>query len=128
MTLRLIDKQKIVSDINDVGQRATALVASHYSGLPVSKLEELRIKAKQSGVYLKVVRNTLARRALEGTSFGCVTADLKGPIVLAFSFEEPGAAAKVVANFQKENEQLVAQAIAVDGELIPVSELKSVAA
>lgn len=128
MTLRMKDKEQIVSHIKDVADASMAMVAADYSGLTVAEVEKLRKGGKQGGVFVKVVRNTLARRALGATSFEPITTELTGPMILAFAQEEPGAAAKLIADFQKGNDKLAVKAIVVDGELLPASDLKRVAA
>ena len=127
MTLRLQDKKQIISHITDVAEKSLALVAADYSGLSVSEVEKLRQGGKQGGVYVKVVRNTLARMALRETNFKPISDELTGPMILAFALEEPGAAAKLVSKFQKETEKLEVKAMVVDGELLPASDLKRVA-
>jgi large subunit ribosomal protein L10 len=128
MTLRMKDKEQIVSHITEVAEGSMALVAADYSGLSVSQVEKLRKGGKQDGVYVKVVRNTLARRALGATSFEPITKELTGPMILAFAQDEPGAAAKLIAKFQKDHDSLEVKAMVVDGELLPASDLKKVAA
>ena len=128
MTLRLDDKKQIVDRLTEVAENSISLVAAHYRGLSVTEVEALRKDAKQTGVYVKVVRNTQARKALETTSFKQIRDDLTGPMLLMFAQNEPGSAAKLAANFQKKNDKLEVKAMIVDGELLPASELKSVAA
>ena len=101
MTLRLDDKKQIVDRLTEVAENSISLVAAHYSGLSVTEIESLRKDAKQTGVYVKVVRNTLARKALDSTSFKQIQDDLTGPMLLMFAQNEPGSAAKLAANFQK---------------------------
>ena len=90
-------------------------------------MTELRAKARQGGVYLRVVKNTLARRALEGTEFECMKDGLVGPLVLAFSQEDPGSAARVVKDFAKEHDQLVTKLVSIGGELLAAGELERLA-
>src|SRR5262245_15447793 len=90
-------------------------------------MTELRKNARKSGVYLRVVKNTLAGRALAGTDFECLKTGLKGPLLLAFSREEPGAAARLVKDFAKANEKLVVKALAVGGQMLPATELDRLA-
>ena len=127
MALRLDDKKALVSEVNAVAAKALSAVAAQYRGLTVEQMTNLRKEARDSGVYLKVVKNTLARRAVEGTEFECLQDALNGPLLLAFSQEDPGAAARVVKSFAKNNEQLVAIGIAFDGQLLPASELDRLA-
>ena len=119
MVLKLEDKKTIVDEVAVVAKQALSLVAAEYSGLTVSQLTELRKSAREAGVYMRVVRNTLARRALEGTSFACMQQALVGPLVLAFSQENPGAAARLIKEFAKTNEKLKVKALAIDNQLLP---------
>ena len=96
MALRLEQKQAIVAEVNEVAASALSAVLADYRGLTVSEMTELRAKARASGVYLRVVRNTLAKRALEGTDYACLDEALVGPTMMAFSQEDPGAAARLI--------------------------------
>lgn len=127
MGLTLEQKQAVVAEVATVAAAAPAAIAAEYSGLNVAEMTELRRSARDAGIYLKVVRNTLARRALEGTQFDCMRNTLSGPLILAFSNEEPGSAAKVIRNFAKENEKLVVRLIALDGRLLDATEIERVA-
>lgn len=127
MVLKLEDKKTIVSEVAGVAQQAISLIAAEYSGLTVSQLTRLRKSAREAGVYMRVVRNTLARRALEGTKFACMQQELVGPLLLAFSTEEPGAAARLIKDFVKENEKLKVRALAIDNQLLPASGLNALA-
>jgi large subunit ribosomal protein L10 len=90
-------------------------------------MTELRSKARQAGVYMRVVKNTLARKAVAGTSFECISPVLKGPLVLAFSKEDPGAAARVIKAFSKDNDKLVTTAVSLGGQLLTAKSLDQVA-
>lgn len=127
MGLTLEQKQAVVAEVAAVAAAAPAAIAAEYSGLNVAEMAELRRSARDAGIYLKVVRNTLARRALEGTQFDCMRDTLTGPLLLAFSNEEPGSAAKVIRTFAKENEKLVVRLIALDGQLLDSTEIERVA-
>lgn len=127
MVLKLEDKKAIVNEVADVAKKAVSLIAAQYSGLTVGKLTELRRSARQSGVYMRVVRNTLAKRALEGTSFACIQEKLVGPLMLAFSQEDPGAAARLIKAFAKDNEKLKVMALAIDNQLLPPEGLNTLA-
>ena len=127
MGLTLEQKQAVVAEVASVAAAAPAAIAAEYSGLNVAEMTELRRSARAAGIYLKVVRNTLARRALEGTQFDCMRETLTGPLLLAFSNDEPGSAAKVIRNFAKENEKLVVRLIALDGRLLDSAEIERVA-
>jgi large subunit ribosomal protein L10 len=124
MALNIEQKKAVVAEVSGVAQSALAAVAAEYRGLTVEEMTELRVKARESGVYLKVAKNTLARRAIEGTEFECMTDALTGPLLLAFSLDDPGAAARLVKDYAKSHDQLVAKLVAVGGELYDASELE----
>lgn len=115
MALRLDEKQAIVAEVNQAAGVALSAVVSDYRGLTVSQMTDLRVKARQSGVYLKVVRNTLARRAVAGTEYECLNEAFTGPTMLAFSQEDPGAAARLLKDYARENEALKVRALSVGG-------------
>lgn len=127
MALRLDQKKALVAQVNEVAGTALSVVAAEYSGLTVGQMTQLRADAHKTGVFVKVVKNTLARRALAGTEFECMSESLQGPLVLAFSIEDPGAAARLVRDFAKENDKLVVKFAAVGGELLQAEELKKLA-
>lgn len=127
MSLTFQQKEAVVTEVHDVAANAQAAVAAEYIGLNVAQMTELRAKARESDVYVRVVKNTLARRAVEGTSFDCLKESLTGPLVLVFSGEDPGAGARLVRDFSKDNEHLVARAIVFAGELRPAEDLKLLA-
>ena len=127
MALNLEAKQALVAEVAAVAASAQSAVAAEYRGLTAGEMTELRAQARQAGVYLKVVKNTLAKRAVQGTSFECLQPSLKGPLVLAFSREDPGAAARVFKAFAKDHEKLVTVALSIGGELYPASELDRLA-
>jgi large subunit ribosomal protein L10 len=127
MPLRLEDKKVLVAEVNSVAAEAHSAVAAEYSGLTVEQMTTLRKEARNAGVYLRVVKNTLARRALEGTDFECMKDGLKGPLILGFSQEDPGAAARVFRNFAKDNDKLVTQLVSIGGTALPGSELDRLA-
>jgi large subunit ribosomal protein L10 len=121
-------KEALVDEVNSVAATAHSAVAAEYRGLTVAEMTELRSEARNSGVYLKVVKNTLARRAVEGTDFQCLQESLHGPLLLAFSKEDPGAAARVIKGFSKEHEKLVTVSVSIGGELYEASDLNRLAA
>ncbi len=127
MGLSLDAKKAIVEEVNSVAATAPSAIAAEYIGLTVTELTELRNAAREAGVYLKVVRNTLARRALENTQFECMRDNLVGPLLLVFSNDEPGSAAKVVRNFAKSNQKLEVKLISLDGNLLEPSEITKLA-
>jgi large subunit ribosomal protein L10 len=127
MALNLEDKKALVAEVSAVASKALSVVAADYRGLTVSQMTDLRLKARSAGVYVRVVKNTLARKAVAGTSFECLGPVLKGPLVLAFSKDDPGAAARVVKAFAKDHDKLIARAVSLGGQLLAGSELDKVA-
>jgi large subunit ribosomal protein L10 len=127
MALKLEDKKALVAEVAEVAAHAQSVVAAEYRGLTVGQMTELRARARKSGVYMRVVKNTLARKALAGTTFESMGPKLKGPLVLAFSKDDPGAAARVVKDFAKANEKLVATLVSLGGQVMPAAELEKVA-
>src|SRR3984957_7097692 len=127
MALNLEDKKALVAEVNAEAAKALSVVAADYRGLTGAQMTELRSKGRQAGVYMRVVKNTLARKAVAGTSFECISPVLKGPLVLAFSKDDPGAAARVVKAFAKDNDKLVTTAVSLGGQLLAASALEKVA-
>ena len=127
MALRLEDKKALVKEVNAVAGDSVTAVAAEYRGLSVSEMTELRKTARNAGVYLRVVKNTLARRAVEGTDFECMQDTLKGPILLAFAKDDPGAAARIIKDFAKEHKALQAVSLSAGGQLMPGSDLAKLA-
>ncbi len=123
MSLNLDAKKAIVEEVAEVAAEAPSAIAAEYIGLTVAEMTELRSAARNAGVYLKVVRNTLARRALENSGFECMRDGLVGPLVLAFSGDEPGSAARVVRDFAKSNDKLVVKLVALNGQLLEPSDI-----
>lgn len=116
MALRLEDKKALVAEVNEVAARALSAVAAEYRGLTAGEFDLLRRQARDNGIYLHVVKNTLARRALQGTEFECMGDALIGPLVLGFSLEDPGAVGRVVKDFAKDHDKLVVRSVAVGGQ------------
>jgi large subunit ribosomal protein L10 len=127
MALRLEDKKALVKEVNAVAGDSVTAVAAEYRGLTVAEMTALRKEARDAGVYMRVVKNTLARRAVEGTEFECMQDTLKGPILLAFAKDDPGAAARVIKNFAKEHGALQAVSLSAGGQLLPASDLATLA-
>ena len=127
MALRLEEKKALVAEVSEVAASALSAVAAEYRGLTVGEMTDLRKQARDQGVYLKVVKNTLARRAVEGTDFEFMQEGLTGPILLAFSREDPGAAARVVKGFAKENDKLVTTMVSIGGDVLPAGDLERLA-
>ncbi len=127
MALSLEQKKAIVAEVAEVAANAHSAVVAEYIGLASNDMNDLRAKARSGGVYLRVVKNTLAKRALEGTDFACMNETLIGPMILAFSQEDPGSAARVLKEFAKENDKLVVKALSVSGQLLSAAELDRLA-
>jgi large subunit ribosomal protein L10 len=127
MALRLEDKKSLVTEVNEVAATAQSAIAAEYRGLSVAQMTDFRAMARSEGVYVRVVKNTLAKRAVEGTEFECLKDALQGPLILAFSREDPGSAARIVKNFAKENEDLVTKAVAIGGQLYGAGDLERLA-
>lgn len=127
MPLRLEDKQAIVAEVNEAASGALSAVLADYRGLTVSELTELRKLAREQSVYLRVIRNTLARRAVAGTEFECLQDTFVGPTILALSIDDPGAAARLMKDFAKGHEQLEVKALAVGGEALGPEQLDRLA-
>ncbi len=120
-------KQAIVSEVAAVAANAPVLVGLELSGLTVAQVTGLRREARKADVYLKVVKNTLLRRAVEGTGFECVREAARGPLMVAFSRGEPGAAARMVRDFRKANPKTEVRLVAVAGRLLRPEDLDAVA-
>ena len=127
MTLRLEDKKVIVTELKQIVNESVAAVAADYRGLTVSDMDQLRVDSRKAGVVVRVSRNTLVRKAIEGTNFECLDSALKGPIVLLFSQEDPGACARVLKDYVKTHEAMDVMALVVDGNLLSADQLKAVA-
>lgn len=126
MALALADKQAIVAEVNATASTAVSALLADYRGMTVAQMTELRVKARQSGVKVRVVRNTLAKRAVDGTEFECLQEALVGPTLLAFSEEDPGAAARLFKDFVKSHEAIQVKALAVGGQLLGADKLEAV--
>ena len=127
MALRLEDKKALVAEVNEVASRALSAVVAEYRGLTAGKFDILRSNARKNGIYLHVVKNTLAIRAVKGTEFECLEPALTGPLVLGFSLEDPGAVGRVIKDFAKENDKLVVKALAVGGNLYGAKDIDRLA-
>ena len=123
MAIRLEDKQQIVSEVNQAASSALSAVLADYRGVSVEDMTALRKNAREIKVYLRVVRNTLLKRAVADTEFECIQEVLVGPTILAFSQEDPGAAARVLKDFSKENDDFEIKALSVGGQLMDASQI-----
>ncbi|MBA8888145.1 large subunit ribosomal protein L10 [Dokdonella fugitiva] len=121
MALNLSQKKEVVAELAEVAAKAHSLVAVEYAGTTVEQMTAMRKKARETGVFLKVAKNTLASRAVAGTEYECVKDSLVGPLMYAFSKEEPGAAGRLIKEFAKSNDKLKAKVVAVGGQQYPAS-------
>ncbi len=123
MAIGLEDKKAIVAEVNTVAAEALSLVIADSRGVEVNDMVALRAEARKANVSVRVVRNTLAKRAVEGTEYECAQDSFKGPSLLAFSMEDPGAAARIFKDFAKENENFEVKALAVGGQLLDAGQI-----
>jgi large subunit ribosomal protein L10 len=127
VALNLEQKKAIVAEVAEAAGKAFSAIAAEYRGLSVDEMTELRVQARNAGVYLRVVKNSLARRAFEGTDFECMSEGLTGPLVLALSQEDPGSAARVIKDFAKDHDKLEVKLVSIGGKLLEPSEIKTLA-
>lgn len=128
MALSLEDKKTIVAEVSKVAaKQAISAVTAEYRGLTVTEMTQLRAQAREAGVYLRVVRNTLLRRALENTAFDCLSDSLVGPLFIAFSLDAPSSAARLLRDFAKDHEKLAVKALAISGKLLAADQIEFVA-
>ena len=123
MALNLDDKKAIVAEVNETAAQALSLVIADARGVDVTDMNALRAKARAENVQLRVVRNTLAKRAFAETDYACVEEVLVGPSLFAFSMEDPGAAARLFKDFAKDNEEFEVKALSVSGQLLDKSQI-----
>jgi large subunit ribosomal protein L10 len=123
VAIGLEDKKAIVAEVNETATSALSLVIADSRGCTVDQMTALRKDARENQITLRVVRNTLARRAFEGTEYECVTETLSGPSLFGFSMEDPGAAARLFKDFAKEHEEFEVKALAVSGQLLGAEQL-----
>ncbi len=125
--LTLEEKKVIVSEVAEVAAEAPTAIAAEYIGLTVADMNHLRQEARASNVYVRVVKNTLAKRALADTKYACMQDGLVGPLLLVFAKDDPAAAARVVRDFSKKNNKLVVKQVALEGKLLDASAVESLA-
>ena len=123
MALAKHEKENIVREVKEVASNASSLVISDARGLKVSELSEIRTKANQSGIHIQVIKNSLAKLAFKGSDFDCTEEILTGPSLFAFSFGEPGAAAKLLKTYAKNFDELEIKALVVEGQLLDGSQI-----
>jgi large subunit ribosomal protein L10 len=127
VAIRLEDKKAIVADVNETAANALSLVVADARGVTVGNMDALRKSARENNVRLQVIRNTLAKRAVKGTEFECVSDSLVGPSLFGFSMEDPGAAARLFKDFAKENEAFDVKVLAVGGKSLDASQIDALA-
>ena len=127
MPIGLKEKQAIVAEARETAQAALSAVMADYRGVTVDAMTQLRQSARQSGVQVRVIRNTLAKRAFEGTELECMNEALTGPCVVAFAMEDPGASARLFKDFAKEQEAFEIKALSVGGKLLPAEQIDALA-
>ncbi len=123
MALNLEEKKAIVADVNETASKALSLVVADARGVNVADITALRKQAREANVDLRVVKNSLAKRAFEGTEYECVESVLVGPSLFGFSMEDPGAAARLFKDFAKNNTAFEVKALSVGGQLYPSEQL-----
>ncbi len=127
MPLNFAQKEAVVAEVSEVARSAYSAIGAEYRGLTVAQMTDLRVKAREAGVYVRVVKNTLAKRALADTDFACMNDALTGPLVLAFGQNDPGSVARVAKDFAKQHDRFQVRMIALSGQLLEPSELDKVA-
>jgi len=127
VALKIEDKKAIVAEVNDAASRALSAVIADYRGLSVAQMTALRKAGRDQGVYVKVVRNTLAKHAVRGTEFECLSDGLVGPTILAFSMADPGSAARLLKSFSKDFDKLKVKGLAVGGVAYGANEIDRLA-
>ena len=127
MPIGLKEKQAIVAEVNETASAALSAVMADYRGVSVDGMTELRKVAREQNVHVQVIRNTLAKRAFEGTEFECMNEVLLGPNILAFSLEDPGAGARLFKDFAKKNEAFEIRALSVGGKLLAADQIDALA-
>ena len=123
VAIGLEEKKAIVAEVNETAASALSLVIADARGVASNDMTALRASARENQITLRVVRNTLAKRALEGTEYECVTSTLTGPSLFGFSMEDPGAAARLFKDFASDNKEFEVKALSVSGELLGADQL-----
>ncbi len=127
MPLTIEQKKVVVEELNSIASLSVSAAIAEYRGLNVAEITELRTKARESDVYLKVVKNSLSKKALADTNFECLTKTLQGPIIIALSTDDLASPARLFKDFSKDYEQLKTVSLAIDGDVFPSSELDRIA-
>ena len=127
MPIGLKEKEAIVAEVKETASNALSAVMANYRGVAVDELTALRKVAREQKVAVRVIRNSLAKRAFEGTALACLNEVLLGPNMLAFSLEDPGAAARIFKDFAKKNAAFEIKALSIDGKLLPAGQIDALA-
>ena len=126
MSLNLEKKKAVVVEVSEQVSTAQAIIVAEYRGLQVGEMTELRAQARKSGVYLRVLKNTLVRRAVEGTPFSGLANEMVGPLVFGIS-SDPVSAAKVLSDFAKANDKFIIKAGAMPNQVMDVKGVQALA-
>ncbi|ROO25499.1 50S ribosomal protein L10 [Salinisphaera japonica YTM-1] len=127
MAMSFQAKQAMVAEVSDVANRAQSAVLAEYRGLTAGQMDRLRNDARNGGAYMKVIKNNLAKLALKGTEYECMSEAFQGPVILGFSLEDPGSAARVMSDFAKSHDALKVTALSFNGQLLPGEQLDRLA-
>ena len=127
MALKIEDKKRIVEEVAAIAVDAKSAVVVDYHGIAANRMTDLRKQAREQRVRIRVIKNSLARRALIDTPFACMSEHLSGPMMIAFSLDDPTAAARIIHSFVKETGGVEVKLISLDGELHDISKLKKLA-
>jgi large subunit ribosomal protein L10 len=127
VALGLEGKKAIVAEVAETAAKALSVVIADARGVSVGDMTELRRQAREQQVHVRIVRNTLAKRAIEGTEFQCIEPTLVGPTLLAFSMEDPGAAARIIKDFAKKVEKFEVKGLAASGRLMAPEQIDALA-
>lgn len=127
MALSFAQKEAIIAEVAEVAKNAHSAIGAEYRGLTVEQMTDLRVEARKVGVYVRIVKNSLAKRAFADTDFACMEEGLTGPLILAFSQEDLGSAARVAEAFAKGHDRFKVRLVAIGGKLLDPSELGTLA-
>ena len=127
MPLRIEQKKAVVEELHSIASSSVSAAIAEYRGLNVAEITKLRTKARESEIYLKVVKNSLSKKALADTNFECLTQALQGPIIIALSADDLASPARLFKDFGKDYEHLKTVGLAIDGNVFPSSELDRIA-
>jgi len=127
VALSFAQKEAIIAEVAEVAKNAHSAIGAEYRGLTVEQMTDLRVEARKVGVYVRIVKNSLAKRAFADTDFACMEEGLTGPLILAFSQEDPGSAARVAEAFAKGHDRFKVRLVAIGGKLLDPSELGTLA-